>query len=93
MPSGQFNTVVISVSDILPLDKGHYISVSSSDNGYSLYLVVILAILYSPFAFKNPFLSFKVESDSSQNQFYIFFFLMSTIIYSIILHICLSVDL
>lgn len=28
MPSGQFNTVVISVSDILPLDKGHYISVS-----------------------------------------------------------------
>ena len=26
MPSGQFNTVVISVSDILPLDKGHYIS-------------------------------------------------------------------
>lgn len=29
MPSGQFNTVVISVSDILPLDKGHYISVSS----------------------------------------------------------------
>jgi hypothetical protein len=27
MPSGQFNTVVISVSDILPLDKGHYISV------------------------------------------------------------------
>jgi len=27
-PSGQFNTVVISVSDILPLDKGHYISVS-----------------------------------------------------------------
>ena len=29
MPSGQFNTVVISVSDILPLDKGHYISVST----------------------------------------------------------------
>lgn len=28
MPSGQFNIVVISVSDILPLDKGHYISVS-----------------------------------------------------------------
>ena len=27
MPSGQFYTVVISVSDILPLDKGHYISV------------------------------------------------------------------
>ena len=26
MPSGQFNTVVISVSNILPLDKGHYIS-------------------------------------------------------------------
>ena len=30
MPSGQFNTVVISVSDILPLDKGHYISVIKS---------------------------------------------------------------
>ena len=28
MPSRQFNTVVISVSDILPLDKGHYISVN-----------------------------------------------------------------
>ena len=27
MPSGQFNTVVISVSGKLPLDKGHYISV------------------------------------------------------------------
>ena len=27
MPSGQFYTVVISVSDIFPLDKGHYISV------------------------------------------------------------------
>lgn len=27
MPSAQFYTVVISVSDILPLDKGHYISV------------------------------------------------------------------
>ena len=26
MPSGQLNTVVISVPDILPLDKGHYIS-------------------------------------------------------------------
>ena len=26
MPSGQFNIAVISVSDILPLDKGHYIS-------------------------------------------------------------------
>ena len=26
MPFGPFYTVVISVSDILPLDKGHYIS-------------------------------------------------------------------
>lgn len=30
MPSGQFYTVVISVSDILPLDKGHYISVNGT---------------------------------------------------------------
>ena len=29
IPSGQFNTVVISVSAILPLDKGHYISVNN----------------------------------------------------------------
>lgn len=28
MPFGQFNTVVISVSEIFPLDKGHYISVN-----------------------------------------------------------------
>ena len=32
MPSGQFNTVVISVSDILPLDKGHYISVIENND-------------------------------------------------------------
>ena len=30
MPSGQLNTVVISVPDILPLDKGHYISDGSN---------------------------------------------------------------
>lgn len=30
MPFGQFNTVVISVSEIFPLDKGHYISVKES---------------------------------------------------------------
>ena len=37
MPSGQFNTVVISVSDILPLDKGHYISVSDDDVKFALF--------------------------------------------------------
>lgn len=33
MPSGQFYTVVISVSDIFPLDKGHYIS-ARQQKGY-----------------------------------------------------------
>ena len=33
MPSGQFYTVVISVSDIFPLDKGHYISARGRIHG------------------------------------------------------------
>ena len=40
MPSGQFNTVVISVSDILPLDKGHYISVNIDPDNWRLGLKV-----------------------------------------------------
>ena len=44
MPSGQFNTVVISVSDILPLDKGHYISVIKGDaKNYSIAAASIIA--------------------------------------------------